>query len=440
MITIIENGLTDISYTVQQIVDDVIKNEYTVKCKATCIEKNGTTYFVLFDDSYSIILDVFQYLNTYMKDNTVQTRQQSLVALKYLYSYCTLFSVDVVHMTKQESTALIDFLLGRSRAGADVSFKFNKVRSVSSVNNYLMCIRSYLKYLGVRRHPLLEKQGKKKLLNNYQSTGYATSLRTMSRRHIPAYISQDEFVRMVQKCREKDDLRMECIIRLMYQSGLRIGEVLGLTFEDIIEENGLCKVIIRNRFTDKTFQKAKFLMTITDKKQYKSVDYDREWYGWNKMAITPDMYECLMDYIDQAHTPEMAEHYEQWKNRVKTDIVSDTFKERDNFYVFINSHHTPLSNKTLEKEIRKLFMECGVPLNAGGGKTDGLAHRFRHGFAMYQVTVNKVDKLILSKLMRHRSIDSCEVYYNPEISEIIRIKDDISETVYDLLPSFELNE
>ena len=313
-------------------------------------------------------------------------------------------------------------------------------RSVSTVNDYLACIRSYLKFLGVRRHPLLEKRGKKKVLNNYRNTGYVTNLRTMSRRHVPAYINQEEFVRMVQKCREKGDLRMECIIRLMYQSGLRIGEVLGLTFEDIVEENGLCKVIIRNRFTDKTFQKAKFLMTITDKNQYKSSDYSREWYGWNTMAITPDMYECLMDYIDEAHTPEMDKHYEQWKKRVKTDIVSDTFNEHDNFYVFINSHHTPLSNKTLENEIRKLFTECGVPLNADGGKTDGLAHRFRHGFAMYQVTVNKVDKLILSRLMRHRSINSCEAYYNPETSDIIRIKNDISETAYDLLPRGELNE
>lgn len=440
MITIIENGLTDISYTVQQIVDDVTKNEYTVKCKATCIEKNGASYFVLFDNNYSIILDAFQYLNTYMKDRTVQTREQSMVALKYLYSYCTLFSVDVVHMTKQESTAFISFLLGLSSVGNNTSFKFNKVRSNSTVNDYLACIRSYLKYLGLKRHPLLEMQGKKGLLNSYKNTRYATNLRTMNRRYVPAYINQEEFVRMVQKCREKDDLRMECIIRLMYQSGLRIGEVLGLTFEDIIEENGLCKVIIRNRFTDKTFQKAKFLMTVTDKNQYKSTDYDREWYGWNKMAITPDMYECLMDYINQAHIPEMEKHYEQWKKCVKTDIVSNTFKERDNFYVFINSHHTPLSNKTLEKDIRKLFTECGVPLNADGGKTDGLAHRFRHGFAMYQVTVNKVDKLILSKLMRHRSVNSCEVYYTPEISEIIRIKDDISETVYDLLPRFEIYE
>lgn len=437
MITIIENGLTDISYTVQQIVDDVIKNEYTVKCKATCIEKEGVSYFVLFDDKYAIILDVFQYLNTGAKGNTLQTREQAMVALKYLYSYCSLFSIDPARMTKQESSGFLNFLLGLSCAGADVSFKFNKVRSVSTVNDYLACIRSYLKYLGVRRHPLLEKKGKK-MLSNYQNGGYTTNLRTMSRRHVPAYITQEEFVRMVQTCRENDDLRMECIIRLMYQAGLRIGEVLGLTFEDIVEENGLCKVIIRNRLTDKTFQKAKFLMTITDKNQYKSSDYDREWYGWNKMAITPDMYECLMDYIDQAHTLEMEKHYEQWKKRVKTDIVSDTFKEHDNFYVFINSHHTPLSNKTLEKEIRKLFSECDVPLNADGGKTDGLAHRFRHGFAMYQVTVNKVDKLILSRLMRHRNINSCEAYYNPESSDIIRIKDDISETVYDLLPRCDL--
>ena len=72
---------------------------------------------------------------------------------------------------------------------------------------------------------------------------------------------------------------MECIIRLMYQSGLRIGEVLELTFEDIVEDNNNYKVIIRNRFTDRTFQKAKFLMTITDRNQYRSRDYNLEWYG-----------------------------------------------------------------------------------------------------------------------------------------------------------------
>lgn len=61
----------------------------------------------------------------------------------------------------------------------------------------------------------------------------------------------------------------------MYRSGLRIGEVLGLTFEDVVEDNSSFKVIIRNRVTDKTYQKAKFLMTVKDRNRYNSADYKR---------------------------------------------------------------------------------------------------------------------------------------------------------------------
>lgn len=439
MLNIIENGVTDISYTVQHITEGKISSEYIIKCKATRVDKNGFSYYVVFDRDYRIITDTFRYLNIYMKNKTDQTRQQAMVALKYLYSYCTLFTIDPKTMNKDDSSAFISFLLGQSVDGSEVSFQFNTVRSSSSVNDYLSSIRAYLKYLNVKNHPLLEKSGKKNISVSYREPAYTAKLRIMNRKNVPPYIKQDEFVRMVQKCREKKDLRMECIIRLMYQSGLRIGEVLGLTFEDIVEDNGLFKVIIRNRVTDKTYQKAKFLMTIKDRNQYNSADYKREWYGWNEMAITPSMYECLMDYIEQAHAPEIDNHSDKWNERIKTDAVADNFND-DNFYVFINSHHAPLSNKTLEAEIEKLFIECNIPINDDGGKKDGLAHRFRHGFAMYQVTVNHLDKLPLSKLMRHRNMESCEVYYTPEISDIIRIKDGISETVYDLLPRFKLDE
>lgn len=362
-----------------------------------------------------------------------------MVALKYLYSYCAIFSIDLKSMSKADTSGFISFLLGYSVDGIDVSLKFNTFRSTSTVNSYLSAIRSYLNYLEIKKHPLLETTGRKTLSTSYREPTYKSKLRTFNRKNIPVYIKQEEFVFMIKKCHEKKDLRMECIIRLMYQSGLRIGEVLGLTFEDIVEDNSNYKVIIRNRFTDKTFQKAKFLMTVTDRNQYKSRDYSLEWYGWNEMAITADMYECLIEYIEQAHTPELEHHLDKWNEKIKTDTVTNTFDE-DNFYIFINKHHAPLSNKTLENEIEKLFKECNIPLNNDRGKKDGLAHRFRHGFAMYQVNVNNLDKLRLSKLMRHRNIESCEVYYTPEISEIIRIKNDISETVYDLLPRFELDE
>lgn len=440
MITIIENGTTNISYTVQLSTNGKINHEYTVNCKAIHIDKNGKTNYAIFDNDGKIITDAFKYLNFYLSDKTNQTKQKNMVALKYLYSYCTLFSVNYKKMTKTQASAFTMFMAGRSINGNEISFKFNTVRAASSVNDYLSCIRSFLKYMNISKHPLLDTKGKKALSTSLHRSPYTSNLKTMNRKYIPPYIHQDEFVRMIQKCRETGDLRMECIIRLMYQSGLRIGEVLGLTFEDIIEKDGNYQVVLRNRITDKTFQKAKFLMTITDKNQYKSSDYKREWYGWNSMAITSNMYECLMDYIEQAHVPEMEKHYEKWKSKVKTDIVSDSFNEKDNFYVFINSHHTPLSNKTLENEIKKLFIECDIPINYDGGKTDGLAHRFRHGFAMYQVNVNGLDKLPLSKLMRHRSVTSCETYYTPEMSDIIHIKDGISKAVYELLPEFEENE
>lgn len=442
MIRIIEIGTTDISYKMQFIDNDTgkITNESVVKCKSVKVNKNGIFYYVLFDRDFKIIPEAFRYLNIFQKNNTEQTKQLATVALKYLYSYCSVFNIEIKDMGKDDAVSLMSFMHGQSIEGTDFSLSFNSVRSSSSVNDYLSVLRNYIIFLGFKKHPLLAKSGKKRISLSYKEPSYQIKMRSLNRNKVPAYINQVEFVRMVNKCHENHNLRLECIIRLMYQSGLRIGEVLGLTFEDIIEKDGKFKVILRNRITDKTFQKAKFLMTITDRNQYKSSDYKREWYGWNEMAITANLYECLMNYIEDAHSSYKEDHPDLWRKKLSTDIVSNDFNEKDNFYVFVNSCHRPLSGKTVEEDIKKLFLECGVGLNDDGGKVDGLAHRFRHGFAMYQVTVNNIDKLPLSKMMRHRNIESCEKYYTPEITDIIRIKNDISESVYDLLPRFELDE
>lgn len=64
---------------------------------------------------------------------------------------------------------------------------------------------------------------------------------------------------------EKDySLREECIVRLMFEAGLRIGECLGLTNEDIRQEedeNGELKTVvyIRNRVSDKNINMQKQL-------------------------------------------------------------------------------------------------------------------------------------------------------------------------------------
>lgn len=161
MLNIIENGVADISYTVQHIDDGKISGEYIIKCKATRIDKNGFSYYEVFVRDYRIIMDAFRYLNIYMKSKADQTRQQAMAALKYLYSYCTLFAIDPKAMNKDDSSAFISFLLGQSVDSSEVSFQFNIVRSSSSANDYLSSIRAYLKHPGIKKHPLLERSGKK---------------------------------------------------------------------------------------------------------------------------------------------------------------------------------------------------------------------------------------------------------------------------------------
>lgn len=68
----------------------------------------------------------------------------------------------------------------------------------------------------------------------------------------------------------------------MYENGLRIGEVLGLTREDVaLEEdvngNQIPVLYLRNRLTDKAFQNAKSCMKVHSKQTYRSKDYNTEW-------------------------------------------------------------------------------------------------------------------------------------------------------------------
>lgn len=83
---------------------------------------------------------------------------------------------------------------------------------------------------------------------------------------VPKYISTDEFATIIRYIREniKDKehrLRDECVVRIMYEGGCRLGEVLGSTLEDYVvtevNEEDICFVYIRNRTTDKEHQNAK---------------------------------------------------------------------------------------------------------------------------------------------------------------------------------------
>ena len=81
------------------------------------------------------------------------------------------------------------------------------------------------------------------------------------------------------------------------------------------------------------------------------------------------------------------------------------------------------------------FTEAGIPIDSDI-RENNLSHRFRHGFAMFHARYSErsVDALVLQKMMRHKSISSTMVYYNPTPEDELKIKTEFQEELYNMIP------
>lgn len=52
-------------------------------------------------------------------------------------------------------------------------------------------------------------------------------------------------------------------------------------------------------------------------------------------------------------------------------------------------------------------------------RKNNLNHRFRHGFAMFKVLIEKYDELKLAHVLRHSRKSSVKVYFNPTEEDLI---------------------
>lgn len=456
MIKIVEmNVYSDISYMVQTFSNGTIIEEHEVRCKSTTARYGDKLYYLLFDRNYQLIPSVFKYINIFLDNlgKSLQTKEKTLVAIKFLYSYISIFNVELNDMSNDDAAKLVTFLFGYNQDGNDFCLSFNSVRSASSVNGYLSIMRSYIKYLGYKKHPLLQSSGKGKIsvnairseLHKVVLADFDIKAKEYHRVQIPKYVSLDEFIKMLSLVHSEGDKQLECLIRLMYESGLRSGEALGLTYEDLkmsIDGNNRVsyRVVLRNRLSNRSWQSPKFLMKVRSKVDYSLQDYKQRGYGYNHVFISKSLYELMLDSIEESHTVQQEKHKKNWLRHCVTDCVDEDFDEVHNFYIFVNSIGKPLSKKTLDLKVKSLFVKTGVKLNVDGGKFDGLCHRFRHGFAMYQINYNNTPLLLLKELMRHSNVQSTAIYYTPDSSTIVKIKNELSRELYELIPEFDLTK
>ena len=87
--------------------------------------------------------------------------------------------------------------------------------------------------------------------------------------------------------------------------------------------------------------------------------------------------------------------------------------------------------------MRAIFEKVGIQVDEKI-RDNNLSHRFRHGFAMFQIQNRHIDAVQLAEMMRHKSVTSVMKYYRPTISDKIKLKEAFTEDLYSMIP--ELRE
>lgn len=273
----------------------------TVDVEVQQVDYNDQKYILIYDSNRNVIRDAYKYINSYLKDSSINTRTLTATALVKLYSFLEIYDFKINNLEKNEMDLLKTFLYGNSKKGLAIETTLVKVREGKTINKYISIYRGYFKYIEVENKWINEKIKSSKSLrkDSFDNIGdsYRISERISKAKKAPKYISEWQFNNIL-KCIMRDyGLREELIVRLMYEKGLRIGEVLGLTIEDIKDE---C-IIIRNRISDKEDQHSKCLYQPANKNEYKGSKYLGLDFGFNIVKIDKKLHDLLERYIYTYH-------------------------------------------------------------------------------------------------------------------------------------------
>lgn len=412
------------------------------------VDEFKRTFYLLYDSNFNVVSSVYRFINDYLQNQSVNTKEMALVALRIFYSYCELFNVTTEKMTALQVRSFLNFLYGINSKG-EVYFELKTKRSPETINNYISTYRSYFEYLGFEenvfnkkinlKHPKIAKGllGHISKNNNYR---YKITQKSFSKKKVPKYINLTEYKKIIECVREEYTIREEIIIRLMFETGLRIGEVLGLTLEDLqttVEEiaysdlEDIGKISLVNRTSDKPYQMTKNGYIPKDRSAYDLSIYQLEniQYVYPKIAIM-----VLIDkYIEEVHGNLSDKNRRNYSTAIADIIDESKFADENNYYIFLNKNAEPLSKSGWNKILREIFNKVGVNIDFGKRKNN-LSHRFRHGYAMYLVKYRNYTPLQLKDALRHKSISTVMIYYNPTEEDIYEVNKEAADTLYEIFP------
>ncbi|WP_261303612.1 tyrosine-type recombinase/integrase [Paenibacillus andongensis] len=403
-------------------------------------ERNGFIYFIITDLNGKRISEANKYLNSILKNSAYKKRENAYTALKLFYSCMSLNNIYTYSkgLDQQVSNLLIGFLEGGSQLGNTWDIEFKSMRSNNTINNYLTVYRDFYKKVWNITNTALHDsrviayhsgRGMLGHVNKKAETTFTSNRKTLKKTTPPKYIKPEQYKDIICLIDKKYTLREKAIIKLMYEYGLRIGEVLGLTMEDFEESNqqGMYRLFIRNRLSDKPWQSAKSTMKIITRSFYQKSEYQEEGngLGFQKVIIDSEMMRLINEYIDETRDEFLLNSSKIKRKNLETKCVADKVTSSieiiENQYIFINKQHfTPLTQPGWNSVLHKIFEEVKIAIDKVS-KESNLSHRFRHGFAMNKVREGYSHEK-LAKELRHSGISSVMNYYNPDEEDQIELK------------------
>nr|WP_319217740.1 site-specific integrase [uncultured Trichococcus sp.] len=413
-----------------------IISEKIIRVRTFTSQYKGTERYLIYDSDMNVISDTYRFLNHNYKRRANNTVNKSMYALKFLYVFLEIFDKTAQQLDQDDLVKLTYFLTGVTSKGQNIQLDLLTKRGKVTVNSFFSIYRDYFRFLRIADSPIFNENSYAKYVPNKPKTQVQQANKNF--KQPPKYISNSDFENIIHYIRKNSvnreiALRNECLVRVMFEGGLRLGEALGSTIEDYIlkeiDGKSICFVYIRNRVSNLPYQNAKTCMNVWDKKNYTSFEYQKEGIGYQLTYLSSDTYDLLMDYIDLSQARADKTCSVAYESKAKADAVA-TCKESNqgNYYVFINSKCTPLSSSSWNKILRNIFESVGLPVDYGV-KRYNLSHRFRHGFVMNLLHEQKLSAEQVIERTRHKGITSLAAYYTPTTEDTVRLKIKIEDKI-----------
>lgn len=393
-------------------------------------KRNSNKYLLLINSNGKPHQGVFYFINYICQYSAFNAKLQSIQALKLLYSFSEIKSKDISQFSRKDFADFSRFILGQSINGSQETWQLKTSRSINTHNVYMATIRKYFTHLGLTDKSIFESTvvgidkstfGLLGHTKKRKELKYNSSISRMKMSKVPKFIKLEEYKEIKRELETNStllNLRNEVIIDLMYLKGLRLGEVLGLTLEDIKEHadnENAGEIIVRNRLSDQPHQFAKNSIHPTSENDYKTKLYRER--GVQHIVIPVGLKKKIDSYVLKSRDLSVISD-KLISNMLQKSMADSIDSEDKNYYLFLSKNGSPLTSSGWNGWLRKFFIELNIHTDKTSKRTN-LSHRFRHGYAMYLINELNLTLEEVSRYMRHKSITSTYIYYNPTEEEIM---------------------